>query len=209
MRLRVLSAALGATCLGLLSSCGSTKMVSTWADPEYTAGKMGKTLVIGVSNNVTRRRQFEDQFAEQLGKKDVEGHTSYKIVPDAANISEETLGPYVVDHGITHVLVTRLVSREKVETYVPPTVSTTYMPSYPSYYHGYYSYYHASYATVVSPGYSYETEYVHLETNVYEVASEKLVWSGLTETEVGSQANSRIAELIQVIMHQMSKNKLL
>jgi len=205
----MLMVALGVLSLGLLSSCGSTKIVSAWADPDYTQGKMRSALVIGVSSNVTRRRQYEDQFTEQLERKNIQGHTSYRVVADAAQITEEALAPYVRDNNISHVIVTRIVSHEKVQTYVPPTVSTTYMPSYPPYYGGWYSYYNASYSTMVTPGYTYETEYVHLETNVYDVATGKLIWSGLTETELGSQAGARIQEFIQVIMHQMSKDKLI
>jgi len=101
------------------------------------------------------------------------------------------------------------VDQKTVTTYVPPSV-TTYAPAYPSYYYGGWSgYYGASYSTVVSPGYEYDTQYVSLETNIYDVASNKLIWSGVTETQMGGTAESHIDEFIQVMIGYIKRDKLI
>jgi hypothetical protein len=193
----------------LLASCASTTMVNSWADPAYADGKLGKVLIIGVAKNAALRRQFEDSFVRSLQSKKVPATSSYQALPDPAEINVASLEPIVRDQGITHVLVTRFVDRKTVTSYVPPSV-TTYAPAYPAYYHGgWYGYYGASYSTVVSPGYTYETEYVHLETNVYDVASNKLIWSGVTETELGGTAQNHVAEFIGVVTTYMARDKLI
>ena len=72
------------------------------------------------------------------------------------------------------MLVTRLVDQETVNQYYPPTYSS--VPS--AYYGGWYGYYNMGYTYMSSPGYS-ETNHVYrLETNLYDRAGDKLLWSG-------------------------------
>jgi len=196
--------------ISLLTSCASTSMVSKWVDPAYTGGKLGNVLIIGVAKDPLVRRQFEDNFAKDLKGRKTVGTVSYLVLPDAAAINVESVTPIVKSQNITHVLVTRLVDKKTVTSYVPPSV-TTYAPAYPSYYGGggWYGYYGASYSTVVSPGYTYDTQYVSLETNVYDVASGKLIWSGVTETEMGGTVQAHIAEFIGVITTYMGRDKLI
>lgn len=210
---RRVSFVLLASCFAvLLGACATTSMLSSWMDPESAGKKMGKVLVIGIGKNQVVRRQFEDGFARELSSKGVQAMPSYQALPDASQISEESVAPLVAQNQITHVLVTRLVDRKTVSTYVPPTTTAyaTGFPSYyPSYYGSWYGYYNTGYTTVSSPGYSYETEYVNLETNVYEIGSRKLVWTGLTETELGGQVDAQIGEFIQLLTATMQKDKLL
>jgi len=193
----------------LLSSCASTTMLSSWTDPAYTGGKLGNVLVIGVAKNPGVRRKFEDTFVKNLKNKKAMGTVSYMALPNPAEINEESVAPILRDQKITQVLVTRIVDQKTVTTYVPPSV-TTYAPAYPSYYYGGWSgYYGASYSTVVSPGYEYDTQYVSLETNIYDVASNKLIWSGVTETQMGGTAESHIDEFIQVMIGYIKRDKLI
>jgi flagellar basal body P-ring protein FlgI len=55
----------------------------------------------------------------------------------------------------------------------------------------------------------YDTEYVSLETNVYDAATGKIVWSGLTQTELGSKVQEQIEEFIEVISGAMIRDKLI
>jgi hypothetical protein len=193
----------------LTTSCGSTSMLTSWSDPNYTGGKLQHVLVIGVGKDQVIRRLFEDMFAERLSNRRTQATGSYILLSDPSEISKETVGPLVTEHGFTHVLVTRLVDRKTITDYAPATVGATYVPVYPQYYSGWYSYYSTSYTTVVSPGYTYETELVNLETNIYDVASEKLIWSGLTETETGGRIEGKLREFIDVVMSEMGRAKLL
>jgi len=194
----------------MLVSCSSTTMMSHWTDPEMSGKKLGTVLVIGVAKNDGRRRIFEDSFVKTLKSAKVQALASYPMLPKADQISEETVAPIVKDRGINQVIVTRLVDRQKVQEYVPPSVTTTYAPAYPSYYYGgWYGYYNTSYATVVTPGYTYETEYATLETNVYDVATGKLVWSGVTSTEISQSVERHVAELVNVLASYMKQDKII
>ena len=76
------------------------------------------------------------------------------------------------------VLVTRLIKvdenihRTPGQTYVVPQV----------YYNHFYGYYRRVYREVHTPGYITKEVVVHLETNLYDVKTEVLVWATLSKT---------------------------
>jgi hypothetical protein len=203
---------IGGLCLvvaGLLASCSTTSMINRWTDPAYTGGKMKHVLVLGVSGNPAMRRSFEDSYVSRLGAYKVQAEPSYRQFPDAGQITKEEVEAYVRAQGIDHVLVARIVDRQTVQEYVPPTVSTMYAPSYPGYYGGWYPYYSMSYSTVVSPGYTYERVIVTVETNVYDVPSTKMIWNGMTDTEMGDTVANHIADYIDVVISYLKRDKLI
>ncbi|MHA1190472.1 MAG: hypothetical protein ACTSSQ_08500 [Alphaproteobacteria bacterium] len=64
-------------------------------------------------------------------------------------------------------------------------------------------------AALVMPGYVTEDTIVHLETNVYRVEGEKLVWSGKTETFNPKNTNTLISELAKTILNELAKSNLI
>ena len=212
MKSRLFSCLLLSAACAVLSSCATTSLLSSWVDPETSGKKLDKVLVLGIAKNQVVRRQYEDTFVRELVAKGVRAMPSYTMLPDANQISEESVAPLIGQHQITQVLVTRLVDRKTVSTYVPPT-TTTYATGYPSYYPSYYGswsgYYNTGYTSVSSPGYTYDTEYVNLETNIYDIGAKKLVWTGLTETELGGKVDAQIDEFIHLLLGTMAKDKLL
>jgi hypothetical protein len=193
----------------VLSSCATTSLLTSWVDPEAGGKKLGNVLVVGVARSESARRQFEDGFARVLRSRQVGAVTSYVQLPDPAAINEATVKPVALKENVTHVLIVRLVDRRTVTSYVPPSVAYYGPPYYPGYYRTWPGYYSAGYATTMSPGYTYDTVYVNLETNVYDAATGRLVWSGLTETALGSRVQAQIEEFIDVISGAMIRDKLI
>ena len=194
---------------GALSSCATTSLLTSWVDPEAGGKKLGNVLVVGVAPSVSARRQFEDGFARVLKSRQIGAVTSYVQLPDPAAINEATVKPVALKENVTHFLIVRLVDRRTVTSYVPPTVAYYGPGYYPGYYRTWPGYYSMGYATTMNPGYSYDTVYVNLETNVYDAATGRLVWSGLTETALGSRVQAQIEEFIDVISGAMIRDKLI
>ncbi len=195
-------AMLAAGTAAILAACASTRLQTSWVDPEAKGRKLGNVLVVGVARSPVVRRQFEDTFVRVLGERKVAALPSYLRLPDPAAIDEAAVKPLVQKEGITHFLVARVVDRKTVTTYVPPTTTVYVGPMpryYPPHYSSWYGYYGTGYAAVTQPGYVLDTDYVNLETNVYDAASGKLVWSGLTETALGNQVQEEIEGFIKVI----------
>ena len=187
---------LGVIVAGVLSSCATTNLLTSWIDPEASGRKLGNVLVVGVAKSATARRQFEDSFARVLRSRKIGALTSYGQLPDPAAIDEAAVKPIALKEKVTHVLIVRLVDRKTVTNYVPPSPGYYggFPGSYPSYYGTWPGYYNYGYAAATRPGYTFDTEYVNLETNVYDAATGKLVWSGVTQTELGSRLQEQIEE---------------
>jgi hypothetical protein len=189
----------------VLVACASTSLDGVWMDPEYSVEGMDNFMVVAIAENPGNRRTYEQQMAQKLVSKKVRALPSYTVVADGQDISEEALQPILHENEIDAIIVTRVLSVDKSTDYVPG--STYVVPN--SYYGGFYGYYSRSYAVVSEPGYYTENTTVLLETNVYDTANSKLVWSGVTRTYNPSSASSAIGEITSLIVDSMNGDGLL
>jgi hypothetical protein len=207
MRTALISLGAAVFCASVVASCGTTSMQSAWKDETYQTTPK-KIMVIGVAKNPGKRRFYEDQFASVLQKRGIGAIPSYQHFAGDGRMDSTAAIAKMQELGADAVLVTRLLDKKTVETYYPPSV--TYMgPSYyPSYYGGWYGYY--SYDYMTTPGYTAVEDYYYLETNLYDLGTRKLVYSGLSETTISSSASeSVVKEVVQIISESMVQKKVI
>lgn len=65
------------------------RLVDRWAAPEIAQGKFQKLLVIGIAADIDARKRFENKFVSHLRGRQIEGVTSYSLVPDLTAIEDE------------------------------------------------------------------------------------------------------------------------
>jgi hypothetical protein len=70
-------ALLGVVTAGVLSSCATTSLLTSWVDPDASGKKLGNVLVVGVARSAPARRQFEDSFAKVLASRRSAAVTSH------------------------------------------------------------------------------------------------------------------------------------
>ena len=161
---------LAALMAGLLSSCNTVKMES-WADPAFANRPIGKTIVLGVAESDTISRQYEDLFVArllELGVSSSSLHANHKVTN---KLDRDALTALLKTNNVDSIIVTRLLS----ETERNQVVTMGYYSTPYNNYWGYYDYgYSLSYNTAEIASFM-EFE---LETNLYDVATEKLVWTG-------------------------------
>lgn len=173
----------------IIPSCTKTTTLhSTWSDEGYS-GNIKKVLIIGASENEGTRRVFEREFVNQLKPHGVESLPSNEILPAEKMLDKETILSKIQDLNIDAVLVTRLVE-EKTQTV---------------YYAGWYDGYKQSY------GRSFKDQIVNLETSLYEVKTEKMIWSALSETVLmeGESVYKEIRSFIKIMVDNLAKEKLI
>ena len=190
----------------LFISCAATKLTHVWTDEAYRGAPFSNVLVIGVSDQERVRRSFEDKFVKQLKEIGIEAVASAAVIPSDKKLEKKAIASAVERSGVDAVLVTHLLGVDKKETYHPP--STYYHPA-PYYYGGYYGYYGNVYSYVHSPAYYTSHVLVRLETNLYEVDTEKLIWSGKSETWDPKSKTEVIDSVIKVVIKNLQKDKLL
>ena len=169
---------LGLLIAGLLAACATTKVTNVWYEKGHPPVR--KVLVLGVAENEGHRRLFEDALVRALKRDGVAAESAFRIMPPTKEPTKRMILEAVRRHGFDAVLITRVVAVDEQSYYYPP--SSTYVYSPPPMYRDMWAYYprvYDSYAT--TPGYSVKVETVRLESNLYDAATRKLIWSAASD----------------------------
>jgi len=189
----------------ITSSCASTKTLNVWQDEEHRQ-KLGKTLVIAIAELDFMRNHFENVLALSLGERGIDAMASNKAVPELGAKPDRTaLSAKVREMGFDNVVVARVVTKDEYSRLIPGGVY--FVPT--SYYAGWDTFYADSFSMVSVPGSSYDAEFFTMVTNIYDVRSEKLIWSYLAKVKVETSRQGAINPFIETIMKQLESSKLL
>src|SRR5215204_3683068 len=191
MRNLILTSIVAAT----LISCGpSTKIEKSWMEPgaSVTPGPDNKTLVVALVKDETSRRVIEDQLVKRLNNNAV---ASYTILTDA---TEAALNQKITEGKYTHVLLMRLADVEKETSYVHGTTT--------GFYGGYGRYYGYGAGMYSTPGYYTTDKNYFVETAVYSVTPNKLLWTGTTKTVNPDKVSSAVNQIADVVTAKMKQD---
>jgi hypothetical protein len=170
--------------ISVISGCSSSqKITGSWSDPEAKSmGPHAKAFVIVMTQNKDANYYIESQMVKTLIGRGFKAVKSNDIYPPGFNVTtdftKEQLTESIKKTGCDAVLTLALLDSKKVETYNP---GTSYYPMGYSYYGNFYGYYNHYYPQVYSPGYYSIDKTFYLETNLYDLASGKLLWSVQSE----------------------------
>jgi len=201
----------------LMASCSpSTKLENSWRDPAVTINHttFNKIMVAALLKNESTRRSVEEQLVERLKGKGIPSYTML-MVKDMTPENEERLKQKFDEKGIDGAIVMRLVDVNKKVAYVPGStnVSAAYaMPAgavpyganpYGAYGGGFYGYYGMSYSSYSSPGYYEESKTYYVETSLFSLKDNKLIWAGTTSSSNPDNLDKMINDIAGVISYQM------
>jgi hypothetical protein len=174
-------------------SCGSTTVLSTWKDPAVTQLSLHKVLVISPNHNPSTRRTAEDTLVSKMPR--VQAVASYTILPDADLGNNEEIRTRAKAAGFDGIVVMRLVSVEKQATWVPGAYVGPYYAygAWPAY----------------DPGYVQVNTYVRIETNVYTLSDDKMVWASASQTVDPSSVHSLVSSTADAVAKEMKKEGLI
>lgn len=186
------------------ASCATTKTLHVWKD-EGQSQKLGKTMIFALADMERMRDHMENMLAWRLRDKGIDASASNKVIPQlGAKPDREAIAAKVRELGVQNVVVIRPVSKSEYSDLVPGGLYIVPV----SYYSGWNSFYADSYAFVAYPGSAYDVEFFTLVTNIYDVRSEKLVWSYLSKTKVETSREGAINPFIETIINQLESSKL-
>jgi hypothetical protein len=168
---------------------------------------------MGVSKDGATRRIFEDQFVARLGARGVSAVPSYTLIPEDGELPEETVDEAIRKAGADGVIVSRLVKVEQETAVMPGYSQTTATPALgyraPLGAHGDFYRFYQSVWTSYQPPTVHRFQVVTLETNLWSVAQDRLVWSGLTETAEGRNLNRDIEGLVKLIADALARDEVI
>ncbi len=192
--------------LGIVACSSQTRLYERWNDESYTGPKFQKVLVLGVFKDDIQRRAFESTFVKEVDAEGKQAIAGYTQMPEQDDFdSKEKILAVVKKTGADSVLITSFKGVIEKQRDVAPRVD--YVPrmgiNYGRYGYGYRGYYGSTYEAVYRPGYTITDSIVQLETRVYSVKNEKLVWAGKTKTVNASSGEKVVKELAQLVVKDM------
>src|SRR4030095_539102 len=178
--------------IAIYACTSSSEMNATWKSPTYKGKKFNKIVVLAIHKDLVIRSTVEKEVVKQLSSYKRNAISGSNII-DLAKLekgdddklsekSKEYLRGIFKESSIDAALVIALKDVKESEHYVPG--STYYTPYYSPYagYGSFYGYYWSSYNMYSTPGYMEKTTQVFLVSNLYDITTEELVWSGQSET---------------------------
>jgi hypothetical protein len=195
--LLIVVAALGATV------AAKTKFSSVWKAPDAAtisfAGKKVAALVIDKDDSL--RVAGEEALVRELDARGMKGVASYRMMPKELAQDPAQAKIWFEKAGIEGVVAFRVVSDDRRKTIVPSTWTTAYYSTL----WGYYGY---SYGAVFTPGYTRNERIVSLETLIFSVPKNALMWAGLSTTENPKDGQKVVTEVVKEAVSEMRKQGL-
>jgi len=167
----------------IAQGCMSTKFQASWKAPNFEGKSFDQVLVWGLSDNVANRSTVEDEVTHFLNLKGVNTHSGADILPYDRTIipkDQDAIKKKLIDKGYDAVITIGLKDIKEETHYVQGT--GYYNPMSYGYYGSFYGYSSYMYGNVYQPGYYSSTEYIYLETNLWDVETGELVWSGQSKS---------------------------
>lgn len=191
--------------LSFLVSCSSTKIVNSWKDPSTTlsSNQINKILFIALVKDESYRRVVEDKLVSLSKGKGVASY-AYLTGSDPAKMDKADIEKRVKADGFNLVVIMRLLDVKQETRYVPGSgemYGYNGMSGYGGYWGGY------SYAAPMyySPGYYTTDKKYMVETNVYSVEPNKLLWAGTTSSMNPTEINTTTEEIVNAVVENMKK----
>jgi len=204
---------LGSLVLGLLvvAGCTSSRIVSSWKNPELRQQQFDKILVLGLINDKDRalRVKMEDHLVGDLKELGYEATCSCdEFSPKLfENLNEKKAITKLKNSGYDAVLTVVLLDKTRERYYVPGRV---YYSPYIIYHRRFWGYYTTIYDRVYEPGYYQTNTKYFWESNLYSLKDDReLLYSVQTRSFDPSSASTLAHEYGKMIVDDMVKNNVL
>ncbi len=184
----------------LFSACSSTQIISSWKEPnkKVEVEKLNKVLVLALFKDESTRHKTEDHMVGFLGGKGVVSYNYLDANFDKAN--ESLLRDQIKADGFDAAVTMRLVDVEQEKIY--PSANNSLNPNI---YRNFSSYYYDSRSNYSLPGYYATSKIYTIETIVFSITENKIIWSGLTKSTNPKGLQKMTDEVAHAVYRKMIK----
>jgi hypothetical protein len=202
----VLAAALAA------GGCATTKLTDAWKAPDAPPKfNFTKILAACVTGDEAMRRTAEDYLVLRIGPDRTT--PSYRVVPADQSKDVEKAKAKVKEAGYDGAIVIRVVSVDQEDTYAPPAVVggdvSSSVGTYGGYYGSFWGYWGTGWPMVHDPGYIKSDRVVRVETLVYSVTDDKILWGARTATTNPQSVLRAVDEIADAVAARLKKDGLI
>ncbi len=198
---------LSLTCFWVMS-CSSTRFVDSWKNREITSFDPKKLLVVGMTDNLTARRIFEEELRLAFVQRGINAHESTGIIDREFTDTERSMEEIdemtqrLVDQGFDAVVITAVKGVDDKVNYRSGYYDVSYRwYRFGRYWYAYQDVYH-------TPGYYSNYKVYHVETAVYHLTTDEnrsLVWVGSFDIVDPNDITSAVDDYVARIIEQMER----
>jgi hypothetical protein len=182
-------------------ACGTTtKLTAVWKAPDATAVRFQKIIVAMQTKDQATRRSAESHMVARIPRSEA----SYEVLTEDETRDQARAKAKIASAGFDGAVIVRYVGSERQTTYVPGT--TWWGPAPYGSMWGYWGY---SWGAVYDPGYLVTDTIVSLESLVYDVKQDKLIWASKSDTTNPTSMKDLINSLIDKTVAEMKKQKVI
>jgi hypothetical protein len=179
------------------------KFKSTWKAPDIGEDRLAghKVVALIMADDDSLRVSGEEALARELSQRGAEGVAAYRLIPKEEIRDAEKAKGWFERAGVQGVVVMRVVSADVERTYSPGTWVSPYYGTL----WGYYGY---GWGGMYLPGRTREDLVLVVETLIYSVPRDKLLWAGISETKNPKQLQKAVADIVESAAKEMKKQGL-
>ncbi len=198
MQAKLMYAAIVAVTAAAVAHAASFK--STWKAPD--AGAVGfagkKVAALVMVKDEALRMSAEEALARQLVALGVQGVAAYRVMPRELGQDKDKAKEWFEKIGVEGVVAMRPISADTVTTYQPAMWTTGYYTSL----WGYYGY---GWGVAWDPGYTRKDTVITVETLVFSVPRDKLLWAAVSESTNPKGVDPFMKDLVSQAVKEMKK----
>jgi hypothetical protein len=197
---RLLPATLATTVVAVTLLSAAPKFTSVWRSSDAGsvsfAGKKVAALVISQDDSL--RVSGEEALVRELTARGLQSVATYRIAPKEELQSGDRAKIWFEKASVEGVVAMRPVSREKRTTYNPGTWTNPYYSTL----WGYYGY---GWGSVYIPGSVDRDTVVVVETTIYSVPRNQLLWAAVSETKNPKDLQQFVEDLVKEAVKELHK----
>jgi hypothetical protein len=191
--------------------CATTKITTSWKAKDAVPQKYNKIMVLGLIRTADRtiQEKMENHMVgdlKNLGYNAVSSLQEYG--PKAFDkMDEEAALAKLKNSGVDAVITIVLLNKEREKSYVPGHIY--YYSPYGYYYNNFWGYRTALYHRIYEPGYYVVNTRYFWESNLYDMSTQKLIYSVQTQSFDPANSESLAHEYGQMIIKNMVQQNVL
>jgi len=182
-------------------ACGTaTKLTAVWKAPEAAGTRFKKVIVAAQTKDQASRRSMESHLVSRIAN----STASYEVLTEDETRDVNRAKAKISAAAFDGAVIVGYVGTDKQTTYVPGT--TWWGPAPYGSMYGYWGY---GWGAVYDPGYLQTDTIISLESLVYDVPKDKLIWASKSETTNPTSMQNLVNSLIDATVAEMKKQKVL
>ncbi len=190
------------------SGCATSGFVSSWKAPDAAPLQVQGSMVAAIAmiKDEASRRSAEDALVRELNARGAMGVAMYTIMPDTEPANEPAVRRALEQRGYAGVVVLRPVRTDKEIVGTPPVFTG---PNYRGFWGGYFGYGWRSPWGVADPGSVHTNTIVSVETLVYSLRQNMLVWGGESQTTNPASIDRLVQDTAKKVARELERLGLL